>query len=224
MLRDGVLNDANPSPVGRFLAASRHVAERQPAVLPAMRAQVFGHSLLVPGRPAVRQHREHEAVRSFVQEQLAAIEVARLLEKPQHFALVGVAVLEQRNIVGQEPRRGESGLVLHQKARDVPIGDAVFLDAEVPAPLGKRLLENRRQPVDLRAGKVGVERQPLARQLADAGRGGPCVVDRRSPRRPTAAPTESTRTSVDRKTRHGDSADSSIEFQRNVVSCKNSRS
>ena len=203
----------NASPVGRFFAASRHVAERQPAVLPAVRAEVFGHSLLVPGRPAACQHRKHEAVRSFVQKQLAAIEVARLLEKPQHLAVAGIAVLERRKIVGQEPRRGETGFALHQKARDVPIGDAVFLDAEVPAPLGKRLLENRRQPVDLRAGEVGVQRQPPAGQLADAGRGGPCVVDRRRCGGRQRRRQNQREREYDRKTRHGDSADSSIEFR-----------
>ena len=60
-----------------------------------------------------------------------------------------------------------------------PIGDGFFLDAEVLAPLGDRLLEDRRQTVDLGAGEIGVERQPFAGELVDAGRGSPRLVGRR---------------------------------------------
>ena len=161
VLGHGVLNDADSAPLGHFLAVLGHVAERQPAVMPAVRAQVFRHALHVPRRAATAQHREHESVRSLVQQQMAAIVVAGLLVDPQR-VVPRIAVQKRRQIAGQQAALDESGLVLHQHAGHPPIGVFAFLDAEVPAPLRKRLLEHFRQLIDFAARKVGVEREPLA--------------------------------------------------------------
>ena len=54
-----------------------------------------------------------------------------------------------------------------------------LVHAEVPAPLWKRLLEDGRQFVDLRAGHVGIECEPLAGEFADSGGGQAGIVNRR---------------------------------------------
>ncbi len=71
--------------------------------------------------------------------------------------------------------------LLHQESRDLPVGDLGRLDVEIPAPLRDRQIEHVGQFVDLgRFGRVGVQGQMPAAELADSGRGRSRVVDRQT--------------------------------------------
>ena len=74
--------------IGTSLPIARHDVELQsysacpcPCSEP-MRGQQLGHPFAVPSRPAAAEKLGHERVRPFVQQQVAAIVVRRLVEQP----------------------------------------------------------------------------------------------------------------------------------------------
>ena len=107
MVGDEVLDGRNAPPTERLLAASGHVSQRQAAVLPAVRAEVFRGPLLIPKGAGAAEHGKHESVRAFVQQQLATIEIRRLFIEPQP-VVRRIAVLERRQVVGQQPGGGKA--------------------------------------------------------------------------------------------------------------------
>ena len=134
-----------------------------------MGGQQLGHPLHVPGRAATAQQRVHEPVGPFVQQEVAAIIVARLLVEPEP-VVAGISVDKMGQVGRQQAGGLEARLVLDDATRHPPIGMVGGTDVKIVAPLGKGLVEDLRQAADFLAKRqIGIEHQAPRRQFADAG-------------------------------------------------------
>ena len=119
----------------------------------------------------------HERMRAFVQQQMPAVVAVGLVVDPQGFPAL-IAVGKRRQIGGQHAGSDEAVLFLHQEAGQPPIGGPFGGNLEVLTPLRHRRVKSVRQIVHLRTRQdVGVQRQVLAGQLANARRSRFVVVD-----------------------------------------------
>ena len=85
------VDQLDPPPVGRFMAALRKISHRQITISPAMRPKIFGHPLAVPWIAPAAKHAPHIAVRPLMQEKMPAVIIATLVVQPElTFDLVSV--------------------------------------------------------------------------------------------------------------------------------------
>ena len=109
---------------------------------------------------------------------MAAIVVARLVVEPQ-LARASIAVQKRRQAFAPQPHALERLLVLHQRAADFPRFDFLGFDPQILTPLRHGQIEHLRQLINRRRrGQIGVQREVLALNLADAGRAKCRFVDR----------------------------------------------
>ena len=151
MIGDGIVDQFDAAQHRHFVAAPRHDAERQLAGLriDAMRAEQLGRAFHVPTRAAAAEEGDHERVRAFVQQQVAAIVIGRLVAEP-HLRVDRDSVLKLFVTGRQQTERGESATIGDEKRMRLPVGRLRRIDAEIGGPLRNRFVEFRRQAVDRR--------------------------------------------------------------------------
>ena len=143
-----------------------------------MRRQQLGHPFAVPSRPAAAEKLRHEGVRPFVQQQMPAIVIRRLIEHPNvRTRRIAVHELVVRRHQSQrlELRRDRRSRYARTCQSAVFAGSTPKYAAHSGTAWSKIAGS---ESIAALARQIGVEHQMPARELANPGDRRPRVVDR----------------------------------------------
>ena len=135
-----------------------------------MRRQQLRHPFHVPTRSAPAEEPIHERMRPFVQQQMPAIVVARLIASPTGRTRSNsrAAVRASGGISSSAANFSRSPI---EKRPHSPVRRRCRIDAKIRRPQRHRRIEHRRQRIHRRPRRqIGVEHQMSTFELANAGR------------------------------------------------------